>query len=83
MTVQDKTKVGKKGEILPKKPLREESGIKPGDDILILAHKNELIVKKIYDVKDLLNLPIITKNTVEEAMEDIREESKLQEELTD
>ena len=38
MIIEQESKVGKKGEILPKKPLREYSGINPGDKVFIEAH---------------------------------------------
>ena len=37
MPIDENSRVGKKGEILPKKSLREFSDIKPGDNILIEA----------------------------------------------
>jgi hypothetical protein len=46
MTTQDKSIVGKKGEILSKKSLREISSIKAGDEVLIEAYPGKLIVKK-------------------------------------
>jgi len=54
MTIEDQSKVGKKGEILPKKPLRDFSGIKPGDNIIIEALPGYLIINKIYSVQELL-----------------------------
>ena len=71
-------KVGKKGEILPKKPLRELSGINPGDDILIEAYPGELIIKKIYSMEELLEMPIISEGTAESVEKDIEEEVKRQ-----
>ncbi|MGV9171655.1 MAG: AbrB/MazE/SpoVT family DNA-binding domain-containing protein [Promethearchaeia archaeon] len=82
MTIRDKTKVGKKGEILPKKPLRELSGIKPGDRVLIEAFKGELVVKKIYSINEALAMPTISKGTPESIEADIEEERKNQEKLT-
>ena len=82
MTIQDKVKVGKKGEILAKKPLREISGIKPGDQVLIEANPGELIIKKIYTVEEALAMPLIATGTPESVEKDIDEEAKLQEKLT-
>lgn len=82
MTIQDKTVVGKKGEILPKKPLRDASGIKPGDEILIEAHKGELIIKKIYSVEEALAMPTIATGTPDNIERDIEKERKIQEKLT-
>lgn len=82
MTTQDKSVVGKKGEILPKKHLRIISGISPGDKILIEASPGELIVKKIYSVEELLEMPIIAEGTVDEIEKEIEEISKNQNEMT-
>jgi bifunctional DNA-binding transcriptional regulator/antitoxin component of YhaV-PrlF toxin-antitoxin module len=82
MTIQDKTVVGKKGEILPKKALREASGIKPGDEVLIEAHQGELIIKKIYSVEEALAMPTIATGTPETIEREIEEEMEIQENLT-
>lgn len=82
MTLQDKTVVGKKGEILPKKPLRELAGINPGDNVIIEAFKGELIIKKIYSIKEALSLPKLAKGTPESIESNIEEELKLQEKYT-
>lgn len=82
MTSQDKTIVGKKGEILPKKPLREISGINPGDEVIIEAYQGELIIKKIYTVDEALAMPAIAIGTPESIEEDINEERELQEKST-
>ena len=71
MTTQDKSIVGKKGEILPKKPLREISGIKAGDEILIEAHPGELIVKKILFKKEKYDR-ISLENLKREIIEDFK-----------
>ena len=82
MTTQDKTVVGKKGEILPKKPLRDIAGINPGDEVLIEAFKGELIIKKIYSIEEALNMPVIATGTPTSIEKDIEEERKIQEKLT-
>ena len=82
MTTQDKTIVGKKGEILPKKPLREISGIKPGDEVIIEAHQGELIIKKIFSVEEALAMPSISSGTTETIEAEIKEEREYQEKLT-
>ncbi len=82
MTIEDSVKVGKKGEILPKKPLREKSGINPGDNVLIIAHPGELIIRKIYSVEEALAMPIIASGTAKSMKEDIRKEAEIQERLT-
>ncbi len=82
MTTQDKIIVGKKGEILPKKPLRDIAGIKPGDEVLIEAHQGEFIIKKIYSVEEALAMPIIATGTPESIEKDIEAEREMQEKLT-
>ena len=82
MTTQDKTIVGKKGEILPKKPLREISGINPGDEVIIEAHQGELIIKKIFSVEEALAMPSISFGTTETIEAEIKEEREYQEKLT-
>lgn len=82
MTIDEESKVGKKGEILPKKPLREFSGIKPGDKVLIEAQPGRLIINKIFSVEELLEMPIISQGTAESVEKDIEEELKIQENLT-
>jgi len=82
MTTQDKTIVGKKGEILPKKLLREMAGINPGDEVLIEAFKGELIIKKIYSIEEALSMPAIDSGTPTSIEKDLEEERLLQEKLT-
>ncbi len=48
---------------LPKKALREVSGISPGDKVLIEARKGELLIKKVYSVEEAMNLPTIAEGT--------------------
>ena len=82
MTIDKNSRVGKKGEILPKKPLREFSGINPGDYILIEAQPGRLIINKIYSVDELLEMPIISEGTAESIEKEITEEVKKQEKMT-
>lgn len=71
MTIEEQTKVGKKGEIRPKKPLREFSRINPGDKIMIEALPGKLIINKIFSVEELLNMPVISEGTAEHVEKDI------------
>ena len=80
--MQETTKVGNKGEILPKKALREIAGIKPGDHVSVEARPGELLIRKIYSVEEALNLPVISEGTVENIEKELEEEAKLQEKLT-
>ncbi|TFG21259.1 MAG: hypothetical protein EU530_00495 [Promethearchaeota archaeon] len=81
MSTQDETIVGKKGEILPKKALRELSGITPGDKVIIEASPGVLTVKKVYSVEELLKMPKIAHGTPDELEQEINEEGKKHEEL--
>ncbi|MFX0100093.1 MAG: AbrB/MazE/SpoVT family DNA-binding domain-containing protein [Candidatus Hodarchaeota archaeon] len=80
MAIKDKTEVGKKGEILPKKPLREISGIKPGDSVMIEANPGELIIRKIFSVKEAMSMPVISKGSPEDIEKELEREGKIQEE---
>lgn len=75
--------VGKKGEILPKKNLREIAGISPGDRVVIKASPGTLIIDKIYSAKELLAMPIIASGTAEELENEINEEAKKQFDMMD
>lgn len=64
MTVNTDTiilKIGSKGEIFPPKEIREKLGFKPNQPILLYVHKDQLIVRKIYSMEELLNVPPKTK----------------------
>jgi len=83
MSIQDEATVGKKGEILPKKVLREISGITPGDKVIIEATPGTLTIKKIYSIEELLQLPKFAHGTSEDLENEINFESKKQEEMMD
>jgi bifunctional DNA-binding transcriptional regulator/antitoxin component of YhaV-PrlF toxin-antitoxin module len=79
MMTSDECIIGKKGEILPKKNLREISGINPGDKVYIEALPGKLIIKKIYSVEELLKRPSLGKYTLDQINKELEEESNLQE----
>ncbi len=83
MSETDQTIMGKKGEILPKRQLREISGIHPGDRIFIQAKSGELIITKILSVEEALALPTIARHSATEIEEIINIESNKQEEFVD
>lgn len=83
MSETDQTIMGKKGEILPKRHLREISGIQPGDSIAIHAKSGKLTITKILSVDEALALPTIAEYTAEEIEEILNIESRGQEELID
>ena len=74
MIVKDLTIIGTKGEILPKKKLREAAGLFPGDQVIIQASSNELIIKKVLTVEEAFKLPIIDSGTPEEIKIQIKKE---------
>ena len=78
MSSIEKVKVGSKGEILPKKKLREISGIKPGDTVMIEAIQGELRIKKILTIEEAFSLPIISKGTPDQIEKEINEEIRKQ-----
>jgi bifunctional DNA-binding transcriptional regulator/antitoxin component of YhaV-PrlF toxin-antitoxin module len=77
--MEDEIIVGKKGEILPKKPLREFAGISPGDRVLVEASPNKLVINKILSVDELMELPRISRETPEEIEKQLDEEGRNQE----
>ena len=74
MSVEDETKMGDKGEILFKKKIRETTGIYPGDHILVTAQRGEILIKKVYSVEELLEMPIIDTGTAQKHEQDIEAE---------
>ena len=64
-------KVGKKGEIVIRKSIREKAGIKPGEYVLLTLRDREIVIKKIGSAKDLLEMPKLVKLSKEE-LEKIR-----------
>ena len=74
MITEEVAQVGKKGEILPKKKLREAAGIFAGDRVLIKASTNEFVIKKVLTVEEALNLEQIDSATPLELKKQIKEE---------
>ena len=74
MLSNDVTIVGSKGEILPKKKLRNISGIFQGDQVIIRASANALLIKKILTVEEALKLPIIDSSNAKDLKIQIKEE---------
>lgn len=54
-------KIGSKGEIFPPKVIRERLGFEPNQPILLFVHQDQLIVRKIYSIEEILNVPPKTK----------------------
>ncbi|MEE9377737.1 MAG: AbrB/MazE/SpoVT family DNA-binding domain-containing protein [Candidatus Lokiarchaeia archaeon] len=64
MTIHSDTtvlKIGSKGEIFPPKKIRERLGFEPNQPILLYIHQDQLIVRKIHSIEEILNTPPKTK----------------------
>lgn len=70
--------MGTKGEILPKKKLRELAGIHPEDDVIIEASPGELRIRRILSVEEVLKLSRISKGTPNEIEKEIVNEIEKQ-----
>lgn len=75
--------MGKKGEILPKRVLREIANIRPGDKIMIEASPGELRIRKILTVDEIFELEKISRDTPEDIDKQVEEEIKLEMEKSD
>ena len=72
-------KVGSKGELFLPKSLRENLGLKPGDKLYLELKNDTIIIKKIPDLLELLNLPPISKPmTPEEIDKELGKEQEKQ-----
>jgi len=80
MINMDEVIVGKKGEIFPKKKIRNIAGISPGDRVLISASSNQMIIKKILSIDEIFELPIIATGTPSEIESELEEEGNNQRE---
>lgn len=72
--IEEKLKVGKKGEIFTTKRVREALGLKPGTYVLASVVKDKLIIRKIPDLDELLDnfYAEVSWNEVEELSEKIQ-----------
>ena len=64
MTIHSDTtvlKIGSKGEIFPPKKIRERLGFEPNQPILLYIHHDQLIVRKLHSIEEILNTPPKTK----------------------
>ncbi|GAB4331212.1 MAG: hypothetical protein Kow0069_38840 [Promethearchaeota archaeon] len=76
VSITEEAVVGKKGEILPKKRIRDLMNLRPGDRVLLEATGDRLVVRKVYSVRELLGMPAIEGGTPDEHKEIIREEAE-------
>jgi AbrB family looped-hinge helix DNA binding protein len=64
MTIHSETivlKIGSKGEIFPPKEIRERLGFTPNQPILLYVHQDQLIVRKVHSIEEILDTPPKTK----------------------
>ncbi len=80
MIQSEKTVVGKRGEILAKKSLRDAAGIRPGDDIFIEATSGQFFIRKIPTISEILQRPPIARVTAQQLEKELDEEDRKQEE---
>lgn len=50
-------KVGSKGEIFPPKEIREKLGLVRNQPILLVMHRNNLIIRKLHSLDEILEQP--------------------------
>ena len=50
-------KIGSKGEIFPPKDIRDKLGLEPDQPIIMYVHNDQLIIRKVYSLKELLKTP--------------------------
>ena len=50
-------KIGSKGEIFPPKDLREKLGFEPDQPIILYIHNDQLIIRKVHSLEELLKSP--------------------------
>ena len=58
MKIQSDTivlKIGSKGEIFPPKEIRKRLGFEPNQPILLFIHQDQLIIRKIHSIEEILN----------------------------
>jgi len=64
MKIQSDTivlKIGSKGEIFPPKEIRKRLGFEPNQPILLYIHHDQLIVRKLHSIEEILNTQPKTK----------------------
>ncbi|MBD3341643.1 MAG: hypothetical protein GF353_21240 [Candidatus Lokiarchaeota archaeon] len=50
-------KIGSKGEIFPPKDIREKLGFEPDQPIILYIHNDQLIIRKIHSLEEILKTP--------------------------
>ena len=70
-------KIGSKGEIFPPKAIREKLGFEPDQPIIMFIHEDQLIVRKLNSIEEILNSPTkmkISYHAWKQFKEDLTEE---------
>lgn len=70
-------KIGSKGEIFPPKAIREKLGFEPDQPILLFIHEDQLIVRKLHSIEEILKSPPkikISYHAWKQFKDDLREE---------
>jgi AbrB family looped-hinge helix DNA binding protein len=62
--------VGKKGELFPPKEIRDELGLKSGDEVVYRVEKSRLIIEPVPDILTAIKMPKFAKTTVKEFEEE-------------
>ncbi|MHA1650153.1 MAG: hypothetical protein ACTSYB_08160 [Candidatus Helarchaeota archaeon] len=65
--IEKKSKMGKKGEIYTDKEIRKVVGLRPDDEIFLIARPGLLLIKKIPTLDQLLSKKPLAFVTIEEA----------------
>ncbi len=72
-------KVGSKGELFLPKNLRHLLGLNPGDKVFLEIQKDTILIRKIPDLLELLELPPLSKPLTPEEIEiELEKEQKRQ-----
>ena len=50
-------KIGSKGEIFPPKEIRKKLGLEPNQPIILYVHNDQLIIRKIHSLEEVLKSP--------------------------
>jgi AbrB family looped-hinge helix DNA binding protein len=50
-------KIGSKGEIFPPKEIRKKLGFEPDQPIILYVNKDQLIIRKVYSIEEILKSP--------------------------
>ena len=66
MATKASGRVGQKGELFPPREVREEAGLKPGDQVIYKADRGRIEVVKIPGLREAFSRKKIAKITFEE-----------------